>query len=150
MTLAPDYEKKISVSKRMRAVKEDLEWVGARVPFPGIIDDGASEPFQPELTIWVGVPEGPVVAYALEGPGETARAVVAALRQAMLAPAAGPPRRPSRVRVADDAIADAIRDARLGLDVVVAPTPEIDAIVAEMRAAPHLRPANTSTSDTKG
>jgi hypothetical protein len=52
----------------------------------------------------------------------------------MKAPMAGPPRRPRRVRVADEQLAAEVRAAAPDIEVVVAPTPELDAVVELMAA----------------
>ena len=65
----------------------------------------------------------------------------ATLAEAMAKPAVGKPRRPSKIRVADMAYAAELREAFSDIEVVVAPTPEIDEVVEElaefdMEAAP--------------
>jgi hypothetical protein len=53
----------------------------------------------------------------------------------MAAPVAGRARRPSRVRVADAELAAQVREAVPDIDVVVAPTPELDRIVHLIRSS---------------
>jgi hypothetical protein len=91
-------------------------------------------PYRPDLIIWIELPDGLVVASDVIEP---TRPVSCAdvLRTAMAAPLAGAPRRPDRVRVADPAVAAELRTADLGLEVVLAPTPEIDEVIESMTEA---------------
>lgn len=108
------------------------EWIGARVAFPGYVLEGA--PYRPDLIVWIELPEGLVVGGDVVDPARPVSSADA-LRIAMTAPKVGAPRRPDRVRVADPDLAAELRAAELGVDVVVAPTPEIDEALASMTEA---------------
>jgi hypothetical protein len=92
-------------------------------------------PHRPRITLWVELPELIVVGCHLEDPKKQTP-FAETLREAMQRPLAGPPRRPSRVRVADALQAAELRDAILDLDIAVAPTPEVDLVGRDL--AEHL------------
>ena len=78
---------------------------------------------------WIELPEGRVVGQGVIMPEDVDGAVAHALREALAQPAAGAPRRPDAIRVADSAIAAEVRAAVQGtIPVTVAPTPELDDI----------------------
>ncbi len=114
----------------MRKLAGTREWVGGRATAPVYITE--PESYRPEMILWLELPEDLVVASTLidpEGPpvsfGET-------LLDAMASPLAGPPRRPARVRVADARLAAEVREAAPDVEVVVAPTPELDRLLQLM------------------
>jgi hypothetical protein len=111
------------------------EWVGGRLSAPFFVTDRA-EPYRPEIVVWLDLYDDLVVGQDVVGPENTADAVGRTLVAAMEHPLAGPPRRPDRIRVADASLAGEIR-AALGDDtpVVVAPTPELDALLEAMLAS---------------
>jgi hypothetical protein len=118
--------------RRLRAPdKDDVEWVGGRRRMPFYVTDG--EPHRPELVVWMQLPDGIVVGHDLVAPGDDP-SVAATLRRAMQELGTTP----QRLRVADEVLASEVRAAfGDGLDVRVAPTPEVDDLVAEMaRSAP--------------
>jgi hypothetical protein len=119
-------------TRRLRAPDDDhVEWVGARRRMPFYVTDG--EPHRPELVVWMQLPDGIVVAHDLVAPGDDP-SVATTLRRAMQELGTTP----QRLRVADELLAGEVR-AAFGdrLDVRVAPTPEVDDLVAEMaRLAP--------------
>lgn len=109
------------------------EWVGARVTLPLYITEG--EPYRPEAVIWLELPSGLIIGWTLIDPEKPA-SFTDTLREAMRHPHAGTPRRPARIRVADERLAAEVRSAlavTTGLaettEIVVAPTPEIDELV---------------------
>ncbi|HEY3352142.1 MAG TPA: plasmid pRiA4b ORF-3 family protein [Polyangia bacterium] len=103
------------------------EWVGGRVRAPFYITEG--EPYRPELVLWLEVSSGLIVGSSAVRPEDPAEVVAAALAAAVQAPITGPPRRPELIRVADEALASAVRLALSGVPVTVAPTPELQEIV---------------------
>ncbi|HVV52844.1 MAG TPA: SEC-C domain-containing protein [Polyangia bacterium] len=113
---------------------ERPEWVGGRLLPPFFITEG--EPYRPELIVWMDLPSGLVVGHHLQdrkAPVEFG----ATLQQSMDRPLVGPPRRPARVRVASPELAASIRRSVGGdLEVVVAPTPELDDVIEAMKRAP--------------
>src|SRR6185312_13261257 len=112
-----------------------VEWVGGPVLAPFFITEG--EPYRPELIIWMELPSGLVLGHHLQDP----KAPIdfgATLTEATQRPLVGPPRRPRRIRVATRQLAESVRRALGGADadVVVAPTPELDAVTEAMKSAP--------------
>jgi hypothetical protein len=105
------------------------EWIGGRVSPPFFIEH-LSEPYRAELVIWMELPSGLVVGQQLLRPEEAQGATARVLRAAMKRPAAGPPRRPDRIRVRDASLADEVR-AAIGdaVPIEIAPTPELDGFV---------------------
>jgi hypothetical protein len=88
------------------------------------------EPYRPYAAIWLS---GGLKVLALEiiPPGTPSAVLARLLEQAMRAPArgAGPPRRPARIRVNDQAALESVRQvAGEGIEVRVAPVPELEEI----------------------
>ena len=110
------------------------EWVGGRMLMTAYV--GGEQPFRPELLLWLELPDDLVVGQAVVDPRDPAIDLGRSLLDAMQAPGIGPPRRPQRVRVASAALAAEVQAAAPGLEVVIAPTPELDRIFADM--AEHL------------
>ena len=112
------------------------EWIGGRVTAPFFVEDGGeegSDPFRPEMVLWIEAPSGLVVGQQVSAPEEAAGALGRALLEAIRAPLIGPARRPDTIRVADAEDAVALR-AAVGdaIPVTIAPTPELDALVNQM------------------
>jgi len=106
------------------------EWVGGRVPMPGYVR--GEEPFRPELILWLELPDDLVVGQRVVDPRDPAHDAGTTLLAAMRAPGAGAPRRPDWVRVASATLAAEVRAAVPGLEVVVAPTPELDPLFGDL------------------
>jgi hypothetical protein len=108
-----------------------VEWVGGCITLPFYLTE--SEPaFRPEMLVWLELPDDFVIGHRLLGRGERG-SLGALLLEAMREPLVGPPRRPARIRVATEEMAADVRAALAGPAwVTVAPTPEIDALVASM------------------
>jgi hypothetical protein len=108
------------------------EWVGGIVAMPAYVT-GEGEPYRPRMLLWM-IPGGPVLGTTMEkaeGPllqtaGERLRSAI----DAPMVPGAPPP---VRVRVASPELADALRGTRPALEIVCAPTPELDDVIASMR-----------------
>jgi hypothetical protein len=126
-------KKRIRGEGRKRRITTVREWVGGRVLTPAVITEG--EPYRPEIILWLELPDDIVVGYEMIDPNEPPVSFAATLRDAMAAPVMGWPRRPSRVRVADAGLAAQVREAVPDIDIVVAPTPELDRIVHLMMAS---------------
>lgn len=105
-------------------------WIGGLVSPPAYITD-KDEPYRVRLALWLERPADVVVAYDVIPPGDPLPAFARVLRKAIQQPMSGRPRRPARVRVADPALAAIVREM-LGrnIQVTVAPTPELDEIMA--------------------
>ena len=92
------------------------------------------EPYRPEMIIWMELPTGLVVGHHLAEAKEPAD-IGSILLTAMEQPIAGAPRRPGRIRVASADLAVSVRGA-VGdtIEVVVAPTPELNDVLEHMKA----------------
>ncbi len=99
---------------------------------PGYVME--AEPYRPDVILWLENLDGLVVWSEVVDPRQPV-SFAASLRSATARPLAGSPRRPDRVRVADPALADELRAAHLGVEIAVAPTPELDAVLASLARA---------------
>jgi hypothetical protein len=87
-----------------------------------------------EAFVWLN-PDGFVLGTTLFHPQELPTGAVDLFREATQRPAVGVPHVPARVRVASDAIAESLRRALApDVEVVCAPTPELDEVATSMRA----------------
>jgi hypothetical protein len=77
--------------------------------------------------------EGAVVGHAVGRPGEVIHLAAQSIREAMERPMHGRPHTPSRVRVASPELAQVLRSSLEGIEIVCAPTPEVDAVFEAMR-----------------
>lgn len=109
---------------------KSVEWVGGLVALPALITD-EGEPFQPEALVWLDA-DGVVVGEAMGRPGEVLGLACHSLREATTRPMSGRPHVPARVRVASRALADALESGQKQIDVICAPTPELDVVIATM------------------
>ncbi len=108
-----------------------IEWVGGRYPAPGdVVENGVRT--RPDVALWIVNPDGLIVAAEIGESPLAPDAVAAALTKTLELPLRHDGR--FRVRVADPSVADAVR-RQLGdrVDVVVAPTPDLDAVAAQMQ-----------------
>lgn len=114
-----------------RKKRTGIEWVGGLFSMPAYVT-GEGEPYRPETLCWMGA-EGTVLGHAVGKPGELVGLACESLHSTMKHPMIGPPHTPDRVRVASPELAKALREGLLGIEVVCAPTPEIEAVLAAMR-----------------
>lgn len=75
----------------MNAKSSKQEWVGGRFPLPATVLE--PELHQPDVIVWVSLPEEVIVAGEVVGPFEDAMSFGDVLLRAMDAPLVGPPRR---------------------------------------------------------
>lgn len=115
----------------VRKKRTGIEWVGGIVAMPAYVT-GEGEPFRPEALFWISA-EGAVLSYTVGKPGEVVELACESLRNAVAQPMSGRPHAPDRVRVASPELAEALRAGQPDLEVVCAPTPEIDAVFDAMR-----------------
>ena len=108
-----------------------IEWVGGLVSMPAYVT-GEGEPFRPETLFWMGA-GGAVLGHTMGKPGDLVEQACESLRSTIEQPMFGRPHAPDRVRVASPELAEALRVGQSGIEVVCAPTPEIDAVLAAMR-----------------
>lgn len=109
----------------------DVEWIGGIASLPVRVS-GSGEPCQPEALFWMGA-DGAILGSTLAEPGKLLSSACETLESTIAEPMFGDPHRPTRVRVASADLADALRAGHPGLDVICAPTPELDAMVLHMR-----------------
>ncbi|MCC6646033.1 MAG: hypothetical protein IT374_10735 [Polyangiaceae bacterium] len=114
-----------------RKQRSGVEWVGGLVTMPAYVT-GEGAPHRPEALFWMSA-EGAVLGQSLARPGEAIQQACDSLRSAIERPMFGRPHAPDRVRVATPELAEALRTGHPGLQVICAPTPEIDALLAAMR-----------------
>lgn len=105
------------------------EWLVGRTALP-VGSDQEGGPAA-EALIVLELPSELIVATELREPGRAKPTFAQVLARAMRAPAIGPPRRPTRIRVAEAELAHELRAAKqcAGIEIVLAPTPELDAVV---------------------
>jgi hypothetical protein len=108
-----------------------IEWIGSTVEMPAYVT-GEAEPYRPEALFWMGA-DGAILGSTLAKPGELLPMASESLQSTIEQPMYGRPHSPTRVRVASAELADALRAGHPGLDVVCAPTPELDEMLALMR-----------------
>jgi hypothetical protein len=89
------------------------------------------EMVQPEMMLWAELPELLIVGMQVIEPGETP-SFAETFEATTKSPVVGKPRRPARVRVSDPALARELQSLEDPPEVVVAPTPELDAIFDEV------------------
>jgi hypothetical protein len=121
------------MATKKRVNRSDIEWVGGIVSLPGYVT-GEGEPYRPELLLWITA-DGLIVGMDTARPGELIGQIVAHFQQTSRHPMVGPAHVPTRIRVASEEVAGALR-AGLGegITVVCAEAPEIEAIVEAMSA----------------
>jgi hypothetical protein len=108
-----------------------VEWVGALTSLPAYVSE-EGEPYRPEALFWIGA-DGAVLGSTVGRPGEVLPGAGESLQTAMDQPIAGRPHRPGRVRVSSPELAEALRADHPGIDVICAPTPEVDGVLESMR-----------------
>lgn len=111
--------------------RRSAEWLGGRFVTP-ISITGEGEPYSPEVDLWFELPVGVIHLASFLNPKEPDRSFSDSLGQAMKKPAIGPPRQPKKVRIADEKLAGEIQDSFPGIEVVVAPTPELDEVLLDL------------------
>jgi hypothetical protein len=87
------------------------------------------QPYRPEMILWLELPDDIVVSCTLVDPKGPPVAFGESLLDAMESPLVGPSRRPVQIRVANSALAAEAREVVPDIDVVVAPTPELDRVL---------------------
>jgi len=108
----------------------DIEWTGGTVSMPAYVT-GEGEPFRPEVLFWMGA-DGALLGSTLAKPGELIALASESLQSTIEQPMYGPPHAPTRVRVASSELANALRAGHAGLEVICAPTPELDEVLASL------------------
>ncbi len=114
-----------------RRKRVGIEWVGGLVSMPAYVT-GEGEPYRPEVLLWMSG-DGLVLGTTTAKPGEVVGVAAEHLRSTIERPMIGRPHAPTRLRVASPTLAEALRAAHPAIEIVCAPTPEIDAVFASMR-----------------
>jgi len=134
-------------SRPARSSGSGQEWIGARVTAPLWV--GADEPFQPELCVWMELPEGIIVGMHLVDPDGPEVSFGDTLVGAMKEPSEGRPRRPGFVRVANEEMADEVRRVLPDVPIMVAPTPEFGEFLESLKRMPAPPGASEDSWDPK-
>jgi hypothetical protein len=124
-------KKKSVLSRRGPEKPAAIEWIGGIVLMSSYIT-GEGEPYRPEALFWMGA-EGAILGITLARPGALLPMASECLQSTIEKPRHGRPHAPTRVRVASAELAGVLRAGHPGLDVVCAPTPELDEMLAMMR-----------------
>ncbi|MEL6195846.1 MAG: hypothetical protein AAFZ38_09435 [Myxococcota bacterium] len=97
---------------------------------PGYVT-GEGEPYRPEILFWVGA-DGVILGSAVEKPGALLELANESLQRTIAEPMHGPSHAPTRVRVSSRPLADVLRIGHPELEIVCAPTPELDELFERM------------------
>jgi hypothetical protein len=108
-----------------------IEWVGGTLTLPAYVT-GEGEPYRPEALFWMTA-DGAVLGSTAVRPGELLPLASASLQSAIEQPIVGRPHAPTQVRVASAELADTLRAGYPEIEVVCAPTPELDELFALLR-----------------
>jgi hypothetical protein len=103
------------------------EWIGARLLLPVYVDE--DPPFRPSVALWIDGKSGTILSQQILGRDVEPNALWSTLVEAMEHPMIGPPRKPSRVRVAEAEEGERLRSRLEGIEVTVGATPEVDEIM---------------------
>lgn len=128
MTRAISAIDKIYAMAAKKKKASGIEWVGGLVSLPSYVT-GEGEPFRPETLLWISA-EGAVLGTRVAKPGELLGTACKHLQQTIASPMFGRPHAPARLRVASPELAETLRAGCPSIDIVRAPTPELDEIVA--------------------
>lgn len=93
---------------------------------------GEGEPYRPETLVWLDG-EFAVLGTTLGRPGEVLALAARSLNDAITRPMHGKPHTPARLRVASEELAAVLRSSHPSIEIVCAPTPEVDEVAALMR-----------------
>jgi hypothetical protein len=110
--------------------KAGVEWVGGIAVMPGYVT-GEGEPYRPEMLLWLDDNQL-VLGVTTEKPGELLAGASASLTETLAKPMVGNDT-PKRIRVASKELAEILRAGHPTIEIVCAPTPELDAVMAVMR-----------------
>jgi hypothetical protein len=109
-------------------MSEQAEWLGITFSVPMYIT-GEGEPYRPQAVMFFDAGARSVVGYELVHPVDGTAQAVALFRATTAAPLDGPPRTPKRLRVPSLELAEALRAELTDVEIVVAPTPELEGVI---------------------
>lgn len=104
----------------------DSEWMGGIFSMPNYVT-GEGEPYRPETLFWMDAEEV-IIGYKVAKPGKLLSMASESLQSTIERPMFGRPHAPTRVRVASTELSDVLRAGHPELDIVCAPTPELDEV----------------------
>jgi hypothetical protein len=105
------------------------EWVGGIVTLPSYVTEG-DKTYRPSVILWIDAATEMILGTSVIDPKDALAAAGTNLRDTARGLKAGGPVLPGRVRVATQELADALRRAPIdGVEVVCAPTPELDRVI---------------------
>lgn len=107
-----------------------IEWIGATVTIPAYVT-GEGEPYRPEALVWMG-DDGMILGSTVVKSEELLAVASDSLQHTIEQPMRGKPHAPTQVRVASAELAEVLRAGHPGLQVICAPTPEADEMLALM------------------
>ncbi|HBH27803.1 MAG TPA: hypothetical protein DDX99_03025 [Desulfofustis sp.] len=108
-----------------------VEWIGGIFPLPAYVT-GEGEPYRPEILMWLSG-DGAILGSDIDRPGVVLAGAANSLKQTIKEPIYGRPHRPGRVRVASAELAEVLRAGNPDIDIVCAPTPELDEVRQHMQ-----------------
>lgn len=111
--------------------KAGREWCGGIISM-SVYVSGEGEPYRPEALLWLDS-ELAVIGTTLGTPGELLTLAAQSLKDAISQPLHGNPHTPARVRVASEELAAVLRSSHPSIEIICAPTPEVDEVAALMR-----------------
>jgi len=121
------------------------EWIGGLVEFPESLGAEASAM---RALMWL-IPDGRIAGIDMVESARVAEEAAASLQKAISSPQCGLTMAPSRVRVASEELAEALRSGDVDAEILIGPTPEFDKAAASFMD--HLvqdqEPAPWSTLD---
>lgn len=118
-------------SHSRKRFSSDTEWIGGIATLPSYVT-GEGEPFRPEVLFWMAA-DGMILGTETARPGELMPIACESLQQTIRQPMTGPAPRPRRVRVASPDLAAVLRDGQSAVEVICAPTPELDALLEHLQ-----------------
>lgn len=121
-----------------------IEWVGGMAILPTEVSGEETGPFRPEVMVWLGA-DGMVLGTTIGKPGELLPQACETLEKAIQAPLTGSSHAPARVRVASPELAQVLREGNPLLEVVCAPTPELDEVMEALASQLEERESQTAS-----
>lgn len=116
-----------------------VEWLGGITPLnAAVLYEGGT--FQPEVLLWMGA-DGLILGAVTGLPGEVIRTASTSLRDAIAESTRLGRKGPTRVRVASAELAEELRKGGPALEVVCAPTPELNEVFDELQSSIGSAPA---------
>jgi len=115
--------------KGRRPKTTQTEWIGGIIPLPIVIEEPKMA--NPELIVWLNA-DGFIVGQEMHAPGEAKLAACTSLNNTIKSPMVKTPQRPTCIRVASKSLADMLKAGFPNMDIVCAPTPEVDDVAQSL------------------